>query len=443
MPELAAAVRTGDISVDQAVVVVHTVRDCPGSESVMVDAARTGLDAVKSAAQHVRARTLTPGELAARQRSKRAFWSRVDENGMVAGGFRLTPTDGAEFVAVIEAGAQQRFRAQPGGQPFEQSTTLAADVLVDLVRIAVTSINAQAANSKRSATTGTNPHNSGASTRDATSHGPTSLFDTNDDDHDSGHDDDYDDPHDERGLDQQADAGGGHSADQRTVPPSEPGRWALTERPLPALRPTVHVVIDHQVLTEKQPPPGTRCDIPGTGNVDPEWVRSIIGDAFLTFLVKDGVNITTVAHAGRSIPTHLRTALQAGGYRCCVDGCTASAWLEADHSDIDYAKGGVLSWANTDWLCKTHHRQKTAGAILGPRQAGTRLRTLTPTERARSGRSRGSDQVTGPGVPSNDRSSSHPVERGRGGSAGAEARPGDGTASVSRAVDRSERVPTG
>jgi hypothetical protein len=102
-------------------------------------------------------------------------------------------------------------------------------------------------------------------------------------------------------------------------------------------------------------------------------------------LVKDGVNITTVAHAGRAIPTHLRTALQAGGYRGCVDGCTASAWLEADHSDIDYAKGGVLSWENTDWLCKTHHRQKTAGAILEPRQAGTRLRTLTPTERSWTG----------------------------------------------------------
>jgi hypothetical protein len=436
LPELAAAVRAGDLSVDQAVIVAEGARDCPDAETVLVKAARSGLDSVRTAAKELRTKTLTPGELAARQHAKRTFWSRIDDDGMVAGGFRLTPTVGAELVAVIGAVTDRKFRAQPAGPGWEQPSTLAADALADLIRAGAThpawgtpsqprrrptAGNPDTSSNPRTGTTapsnpptGSSPTNDRtANTRHATNpraghgigteelrrNGPTvGLFDDFTDlvDHSNENSADLGD---ERRTTSHGDSRSGprmptdgdNHVDGTPIDPwssvaelphsDEPNELTdPVERPPSVLRPTVHVIIDHRVLTEKHPPPGTKCEIPGTGTVDPEWVRSIIGDAFLTFLVKNGENITTVAHAGRAIPAHLKTALTAGGYRCCVDGCTASAWLEADHSDIDYAKGGVLSWDNTDWLCKNHHRQKTAGAVLGPRQPGTRLRTLTPSD---------------------------------------------------------------
>ena len=34
--------------------------------------------------------------------------------------------------------------------------------------------------------------------------------------------------------------------------------------------------------------PGETCEIPGVGPVNVEWVRSLLGDAFLTAVIKKG-----------------------------------------------------------------------------------------------------------------------------------------------------------
>ena len=76
---------------------------------------------------------------------------------------------------------------------------------------------------------------------------------------------------------------------------------------------TVHVVIEHEALARGHALPGETCEIPGVGPVNVEWVRELLGSAFVTAIVKKGKDIATVAHFGRHIPVELRTAMIVSG----------------------------------------------------------------------------------------------------------------------------------
>jgi hypothetical protein len=146
---------------------------------------------------------------------------------------------------------------------------------------------------------------------------------------------------------------------------------------------TTHVVIDHAALVRGNALPGERCEIPGVGPVNVEWVRNILGDAFVTAIIKKGRDITTVAHFGRHIPAHLRTAMIVGGRECDTEGCHNRGYLELDH-DRDFAHGGPASWQNIRWKCSICHHRKTQGWISGPPNPVTGKRTLTPPHDPRS-----------------------------------------------------------
>jgi hypothetical protein len=111
--------------------------------------------------------------------------------------------------------------------------------------------------------------------------------------------------------------------------------------------------------------------------VNVEWVRSILGDAFLTAIIKDGKDIKTVAHLGRHVPTEVMTALIVGGHECDIDQCGVHGYLERDHMH-DFALGGETSLANLIWLCYFHHRLKSRGWILGPPDPEVGKRKLFP-----------------------------------------------------------------
>jgi Domain of unknown function (DUF222) len=140
----------------------------------------------------------------------------------------------------------------------------------------------------------------------------------------------------------------------------------------------VHVVIDHAALVRGNVVEGETCTIPGVGPVDVAWVREMLGEAFVTAVIKKGRDITTVAHFGRHIPAHLRTAMIVGGRECVVAGCHARGYLEIDHCEIDYTEGGPAALWNLDYGCSIHHRRKTQGWKLGPRDAKTGKRSLSP-----------------------------------------------------------------
>src|SRR5262249_5512813 len=109
-----------------------------------------------------------------------------------------------------------------------------------------------------------------------------------------------------------------------------------------------HVLIDHGVLMRGRAHGGEVCEIPGVGPVDPAWVKEILGEAFLTAVIKKGKDITTVAHLGRHVPAEVMTALIVGGHECGVDGCDNRGYLERDHM-YDYAKGGATAFRNLLW----------------------------------------------------------------------------------------------
>jgi hypothetical protein len=141
---------------------------------------------------------------------------------------------------------------------------------------------------------------------------------------------------------------------------------------------TVHVVIDHEALGRGRALPGERCEIPGTGPVNVEWVRSLLGEAFVTAIIKKGKDIKTVAHLGRHIPAELRTAMIVSGRECSIEGCTGREYLELDHCEVDHAKGGPTAKWNLAWMCSIHHTRKTQGWVLGPPDPETGKRKLDP-----------------------------------------------------------------
>jgi hypothetical protein len=84
-------------------------------------------------------------------------------------------------------------------------------------------------------------------------------------------------------------------------------------------RTSVHVVIDRDALLRGNTLEGERCEIPGVGPVNAAWVRGMLGDAFVTFVIANGKDIHTVVHAGRHIPAEIKTALLAGK-ECAIEG---------------------------------------------------------------------------------------------------------------------------
>lgn len=122
---------------------------------------------------------------------------------------------------------------------------------------------------------------------------------------------------------------------------------------------------------------GDRCHVVGGGPIPVAVARELARDAFLKAVLHDGVNIHTVAHFGRHIPAHLRTALDLGplpdldGVTCLAEHCDRRYHLEWDHDD-PVANGGATSFENMKPRCKADHWEKTerdrkAGRLGGGR----------------------------------------------------------------------------
>ena len=75
-------------------------------------------------------------------------------------------------------------------------------------------------------------------------------------------------------------------------------------------------------------------------------------------VVTRGVDITAVAHGGRTIPAHLRTALECRDPVCIVPTCEQRRGLQIDHRQ-PFAARGETSLANLARLCRYHHYQKS------------------------------------------------------------------------------------
>ena len=129
----------------------------------------------------------------------------------------------------------------------------------------------------------------------------------------------------------------------------------------------VHVDVDAGALERGRTEPGERCRIRGVGPVPVSVARRFAADGAVKVIERDGAEVRRVAHLGRTIPAHARTALEARDPDCVVPGCDVRTGLEIDHI-VPFAAGGTTTVDNLARLCRFHHAQKThRGWRLGGR----------------------------------------------------------------------------
>jgi hypothetical protein len=120
----------------------------------------------------------------------------------------------------------------------------------------------------------------------------------------------------------------------------------------------VHVRVDHAALVRGHVEEGEVCDIPGVGPIAVASARALAADCILKVVVTKGVDVVAVAHGGRSIPAHVRSALQARDPVCVIPGCHVRDRLEIDHL-VAFVDGGPSTLDNLARCCHFHHYLKT------------------------------------------------------------------------------------
>jgi hypothetical protein len=142
---------------------------------------------------------------------------------------------------------------------------------------------------------------------------------------------------------------------------------ASCTRPAPAPASThALVLVDATALRRGHTVAGETCVIDGIGPVDVTAAKALLGDALIDILVKDGVDVRTVAHAGRSANRRQRAALLAD-WECEIRGCGVKAGLEVDHIE-PYAETHRTAIESLGPKCRWHHHLKSnQGWRDGPR----------------------------------------------------------------------------
>ena len=120
----------------------------------------------------------------------------------------------------------------------------------------------------------------------------------------------------------------------------------------------VHVVIDYDALVRGHTMAGEQCEIPGFGPVPVSVARRLSEDAILKTILTHGVDVVGVAHGGRTIPAHLRSALEIRDPKCIVPRCDVHRNLEIDHRNT-WNRTQVTKLDDLARLCPHHHYQKT------------------------------------------------------------------------------------
>lgn len=123
-------------------------------------------------------------------------------------------------------------------------------------------------------------------------------------------------------------------------------------------RATVHVRVDHAALLRGHVEAGETCEIPGLGPIPVTAARALMGDAVMKAVVTRGVDVAAVAHCGRTVTAHQRSALEERDRECVVDGCHVREHLEIDHVD-GWAVTKTTTLERLARLCRFHHQLKT------------------------------------------------------------------------------------
>jgi hypothetical protein len=103
---------------------------------------------------------------------------------------------------------------------------------------------------------------------------------------------------------------------------------------------------------------GETCEIPGVGPIPVAVARQVFGDALLRVVIRDGVDVKTVVHTGRTANAVQETAVLArSGGRCERPRCDLVI-SEIDHI-TGYTKTKTTTLDDLAGLCGTCHDRKT------------------------------------------------------------------------------------
>ena len=103
---------------------------------------------------------------------------------------------------------------------------------------------------------------------------------------------------------------------------------------------------------------GEQCELAGIGPIPVTIARSLLSDARVTVLARDGGEIIELGPPKRTIPAKLRRWLEATYPVCGVEGCDVEHGLQIDHI-IGIEEPGPTTRENTWRICTHHHKLKT------------------------------------------------------------------------------------
>ena len=134
LPATDAAVRDGRLSARQTGLIVEAATRNPAAEPALLAAAEQGVQPLKDACLTARAVAEDPQVRSERHHAGRSLRMWTDDDGMLAGEFRLTPEAGGAVKALLDGETARRFRQHRGAGTREPHDRYAADALVDLLR---------------------------------------------------------------------------------------------------------------------------------------------------------------------------------------------------------------------------------------------------------------------------------------------------------------------
>jgi hypothetical protein len=117
-------------------------------------------------------------------------------------------------------------------------------------------------------------------------------------------------------------------------------------------------LVDLEALQRGASEPGEMCEIAGVGPVPVEVARRVFGDALLRIVIRNGIDIRTVVHTGRTASAVQETAvLVRDGGRCIRPTCSLPA-AEIDHR-LGFAVARQAALPDLGAVCGADHDNKS------------------------------------------------------------------------------------
>lgn len=139
------------------------------------------------------------------------------------------------------------------------------------------------------------------------------------------------------------------------------------------------ILVDATALHRGHTVAGETCVVDGIGPIDVAAAKDLLGDAVVDILVKDGVDVRTVAHAGRAANRRQKAALLAD-WECEIRYCGAKRGIEIDHID-PYSNTKITCSEKLGGKCGWHHYLKThKGWTDGPRGPDGKRNLIPPAK---------------------------------------------------------------